>query len=158
MVSSLHAIPCHDATDAVLVLGRSGLTAGSWNGCTALKVATLRLCASSSIASTVPLLFISLDFESHLKYFGGVPVLWKHRRTAIVASRTIEISTKVHMSSMPRTGMAFEDSGSESGTMSKKTIMPSRSVVTKPILSPLSDGIQKLTRVRMDIIKQGATI
>ena len=80
----------------------------------------------------------------------------KHATTMIVANRTNEMRTSVTMTITPRTGIASDDTGSDSGTTSKNTIKLSNSVVTKPILSPLSGGIQKLNKVRIAKMAHGA--
>ena len=62
------------------------------------------------------------------------------------------------MITIPRIGISLDDTGKDSGTTSKYTIKLSNSVVTNPILSPLSDGIQKLNKAKIVRIKQGANM
>ena len=86
---------------------------------------------------------------------GTLPSRWYIIRLTIVATRTSVIMISVAIINTPSKGMLSDVSGSDEGISSRNTIMPSRRVVIKPILSPLSEGMKKLARARKARISPG---
>ncbi|KXJ12581.1 hypothetical protein AC249_AIPGENE32, partial [Exaiptasia diaphana] len=163
ITSSLIEISCHEtppgsgslvlSSDVLVELSSRTLTTSEPGG-TALD-GKCSFCSSACSLTGVVRPgedFLQANSPSHL---GGASVRKKHLKTTIVANKTNEMRTSVSMTILPSIGISIDETGKDSGTTSKYTIRLSNSVVTKPILSPLSDGMRKLNIDNIVRIQQG---